>query len=264
MTGMVDIHCHILPGIDDGPPDLPGAIDMARAAVNAGINVIAATPHLRSDFPKVRVDEIGDRCMHLRSALASEGIQLELVSGAEISLTWALEATDEDLRLASYAGTGTDVLIETPVAGGRMLQRLLYEVQLRGFRVTLAHPERLPEFRSDTALARHIVEQGVLLQVNAESLVSKLRGGSVAKCARNLCLSGLATVLASDAHSGHSRRCISLLAEGSLVIEREGGRLTADWLTTDAPGCVLSGRSLAERPKPKRRPRLFGAAFGRP
>ncbi len=77
---MTDIHCHILPGIDDGPPDMPTSIEMARAAVESGISTIAATPHLRADFPNVKVDEIGDRVQELRDGIAAEGIELEIVA----------------------------------------------------------------------------------------------------------------------------------------------------------------------------------------
>src|SRR5579859_4677762 len=114
MTGLVDIHTHLLPGIDDGPPDLEESLEMARAAAATGVTTIAATPHLRSDFPDVHVEELADRCDQLREAIEREGISVRVVGGAEVSLLWALEASKEQLALATYGQLGSDLLIETP------------------------------------------------------------------------------------------------------------------------------------------------------
>src|SRR5581483_9388963 len=108
--GYVDIHAHVLPGIDDGPSDLAEAIAMARAAADSGITTIAATPHLHPGFPDVHIHEIAERCQELREAIDREQIQLNVVSGAEVSLMWAFDASDEDLRLASYGQRGTALL----------------------------------------------------------------------------------------------------------------------------------------------------------
>jgi protein-tyrosine phosphatase len=148
MNGFVDIHAHPLPGIDDGPPDLAGAVEMARAAARAGTRTLAATPHLRSDFPGVVVGEIPDRCRQLSAELTTAGIDVRIVSGAETSLVWALGASDEQLVAASYDGRGGDLLVETP-ADVSMIEELLYRIRLRGIRVTLAHPERSRAFQSD-------------------------------------------------------------------------------------------------------------------
>src|SRR6516165_5195396 len=100
---MVDIHSHVLPGIDDGAPDVDEAVAMARAAAGAGTATLVATPHVRADFPGVHVDELADRCEQLRDAIAQAGVELEIVCGAEVSLAWALDAGDAELRMASYA-----------------------------------------------------------------------------------------------------------------------------------------------------------------
>ncbi|MDQ6836648.1 MAG: protein-tyrosine phosphatase, partial [Actinomycetota bacterium] len=102
MTGLVDIHAHLLPGIDDGPGSIAESVEMARAAVASGTEILATTPHLRSDFPDVHVSELADQCARMTGALEEAGVQLQLVSAAEVSLGWALEAADEELRLASY------------------------------------------------------------------------------------------------------------------------------------------------------------------
>src|SRR5579884_3566750 len=108
MAGLVDIHAHLLPGIDDGPLGLSDSIRMAQAAVDSGIETMAVTPHLRSDFPEVHVEELAARCQSLREELAWAEVPLTLVQGAEVSLLWALDADGESLRLATYGQRGTD------------------------------------------------------------------------------------------------------------------------------------------------------------
>ncbi|MBV8942854.1 MAG: hypothetical protein JO240_14090, partial [Solirubrobacterales bacterium] len=128
-ASIVDIHAHLLPGIDDGPEGLDGAISLARAAASSGIRTLAATPHVRADFPAVHVEELAGRCETMREAIRREGIELEVVSGVELSLSWALEAKPEDLALASYGQLGRDLLVETP-ASVFQLEDLLFELRL--------------------------------------------------------------------------------------------------------------------------------------
>src|SRR5436305_12434618 len=138
---------------------------MARAAVQAGAETIAVTPHLRPDFPLVHVEEIAERCDQLRDELTRAGISLRILAGAETSLLWALDADERALALASYGQLGTDLLIETPTEAPQ-LERLVEAVQDRGFRVTLAHPERSRTLERDRDRMWALREQGVLFQVN--------------------------------------------------------------------------------------------------
>jgi protein-tyrosine phosphatase len=121
MTGYFDIHAHVLPGIDDGPSQIDDAVAMLRAAAGCGIATIVATPHVRSDFPGVDVHELAGRCAEMRARLADEAIVLELAGGAEVALVWAIDASEEELRLASYGQRGTDLLIETPLTTNTLL-----------------------------------------------------------------------------------------------------------------------------------------------
>ena len=140
---MIDLHSHLLPGLDDGPADVEGSVALAREAAAAGVAVMAATPHLRADFPDVRVEEVETRAEQLRERLREEAIALEIVAGGEVDVLWAQRASDEMLRAASYGGRGTDLLVETPYGPvPEMFEDLLFRIQVRGFRVLLAHPER--------------------------------------------------------------------------------------------------------------------------
>lgn len=242
----VDVHCHILPHIDDGPRDMATAIEMARVASASGVKAIVATPHLRRDFPKVRADEIGSRCQRLRDALANEGVPLEIIAGAEVSLNWAIEADDSLLRLASYGQRGGEILIETPETGGPMLPRLLESLRARGYRVILAHPERLSDFRDDPAALDQLRSEGIQLQINASSFSSNHRPTS--RFVRELCRRGAVDVVASDGHGPGPWRPVSALPAASAVLERLVGATLAANLVLHAPSALATG--VKPRPAP--------------
>jgi protein-tyrosine phosphatase len=258
MDGLVDIHTHVLPGIDDGPPDLEGAVAMARAAAAAGTTILAATPHLRSDFPDVYLSELADRCQSLCEAIEAEGIALRIVSGAEASLVWALQASDEELVLASIGQRGTDLLVETPLATVSGIAQHLFRLRAKGFRVTLAHPERSGEFQAEEHLLEALIEQEVLIQVNARSLLDSNRKSDSGRFARSLCSAGRIHVLASDGHRAASNRRVTVLAEGAQAAAALVGAERAAWMARDAPAAIVSGEALPDPPEIRRRRRLFG------
>ena len=90
---MIDLHSHLLPGLDDGSPDLEAAVALAREAVAGGVTVMAATPHLRADFPSVHVAELGSHVRALQAALDAAGVALQVVSGGEVDVLWAQSAS---------------------------------------------------------------------------------------------------------------------------------------------------------------------------
>lgn len=118
---MIDLHAHVLPGIDDGPAHLDGTLELLRRAVANRTRIIAATPHLRADHPRVRVEEIGPACQALQARIPASW-NLQVVAGGEVDLLWAQDATDEQLRLAAYGDRGTDLLVETPYGPQRGLR----------------------------------------------------------------------------------------------------------------------------------------------
>jgi protein-tyrosine phosphatase len=248
MTGFSDIHTHVLAGIDDGPDDLEGSVEMLRAAADSGIVTIASTPHLRSDFPNVHVSELSDRCAALSIRARQEGIELRLVSGGEVALGWALEADDDELALASYGQRGTDLLIETPQINTVGLETALHAVRVRGYRITLAHPERSGEFQQDVSRLSALVDQGILLQINADTLLGDTRKSRTCRLARRLCADGLAHVLASDAHRGVTWRPVTNLVHGVEAAAALVGAERAEWMASSAPAAVIEGRELPAAP----------------
>lgn len=233
---------------------------MARVAVASGICTIATTPHLRPDFPNVRLEEIAFRCETLREHLARSDIPLQVFPAAEVSLAWAISASDKQLAQASYAQLGTDILIEAPFTPVLGLDRLLSILQSKGYRVTLAHPERSSQFQSGDRLLRELVDRGVLLQVNAGSLLGPNRDRGRKRLARTLLEEGLAHALASDGHRGSHWRPVSVLADAVAAAGEFVGAERARWLATSAPMAIVNGDELPAAPPVKKavsRRRLF-------
>lgn len=249
VLGHVDLHAHALPGIDDGPSDPEGAISMLRAAAAAGIGTLAVTPHLRSDFPNVHVDELDRRCRALREASMREGIEIQIVCGAEVSLVWALEASDEALTLATYGQRGTDLLIETPTFDVVGLESRLNQLRAKGLRVTLAHPERNVEFQRAPSRLAELVQDGVLVQVNAETLLGAGRRSDADRLGRYLCSEGLAHALASDGHRAAGWRPVTSLAKAAPIAAELVGPDRAHWMTHAAPEAIIAGAPLPDAPE---------------
>lgn len=252
---MIDLHSHLLPGIDDGAPDLEESVALARAAADQGTRVLAATPHLRADFPDVLPDDLPGRCDEVRAALRSAGVELEVVQGGEVGLQWALNADDHDLRGASYAGRGTDLLLESPYGGLlESFEQLVQSVADRGYRILLAHPENNPTFQKEPGRLREMVERGVLLQVTSRSLIRPDHKRGPRPLAELLVREGLAHVIASDAHSGRHLRPPALGAGADAAAELVGPA-RARWMVEDAPAAILAGEPLPEPPPVERQAR---------
>jgi protein-tyrosine phosphatase len=239
---VIDLHCHLLPGIDDGPVTLEDSIELARALAADGVSVVAATPHVRPDHPEVVPGELAGRCAELQEALVTHGIGLEVVPGGELDIACGLEASDDELRLVSFGQRGDYLLVETPYGGlSSLFEHQLFDLELRGFHLMLTHPERNPTFQEDLDRLSTLVSRGVLLQVTAASLVRRRRHSASARLAEVLVERGLAHVLASDAHRASLN---SAPISAGLHAARKLAGARADAMVTEAPAAILAG----ERP----------------
>lgn len=249
---MIDLHCHLLPGIDDGPASLDESAALAAALARDGVRTVAATPHLRADHPDVRPAELAERVAQVRRALDERGISLELVVGGELDMTWAHHASDEELRLVSYGQAGSTLLLETPYGPlPHVFEHVVETLRGRGFRLLLAHPERSPSFQDEPERLERLAADGLLVQLTAMSLV---RGRGSKALAQRLLERGCAHVLASDAHiaAGDGR---SSLAEGVEAVARLSPEL-AEWMVETAPAAILAGEPVGAPPRPPGRRRL--------
>jgi protein-tyrosine phosphatase len=244
---VIDLHCHLLPGVDDGPASVEESVALARALAAQGVSTVAATPHVRADHPLVVPAELDARRVRLAERLAAERIGLEVVGGGEVDLLWARRASVAELRLVSFAQRGTDLLVETPYGPlPAAFEDVLLEIGARGFRLLLAHPERNPTFQRDPARLRRLIDLGTLVQVTAASLARDPARSRSAALATRLVKDRLAHVIASDAHR----------AEGSLSPRLAQGvaaaaaidPAVAGWMSTGAPARILTGQPLDGAP----------------
>ncbi|MEC0247476.1 capsular biosynthesis protein [Paenibacillus chitinolyticus] len=193
-----DLHCHILPGLDDGAPDLEAALTMAEHAAASGISRVVATPHhggaYDNEAPAVR-----EAVELLQQALDRRGIALTVLPGHEIRVYDRLLDDLLDGRLCTLGGSRY-LLLELP--GGRVpggFAELLHELGVRGIVPILAHPERSGEIQRRPELLREWMDGGLLLQVTAGALTG-MYGRRMQAFALSLCRANAVHFLASDAH----------------------------------------------------------------
>jgi protein-tyrosine phosphatase len=250
---VIDLHCHILPGLDDGPANVDFSVAMARAAVAAGIHVSVATPHVRSDYP-TEPEAIAAGVSEVNDALTDEGVELRVLAGAEVSLGKAAKLDDATLAELCL-GSGQYLLVECPYRSIDVdLEGILRDLQDRGFAPVLAHPERCPIFQRDPSRLTRLVNGGALCSITAASLTGGF-GSTVRRFALDLLYDGVVHNVASDAHD-HLHRPPDI-ATGFEAAEADvpGIRGQASWFTVTAPVAIVTGRaSLPPRPDPPPRP----------
>jgi protein-tyrosine phosphatase len=251
---MIDLHTHLLPGIDDGPGSMPEALEMARIAVGDGIATVVCTPHMHPRYPTAP-----ERALTATAALQTEldahGIPLRVVPGGEIALEWLPRMSDDDLRAASLGGTGRWLLLEPPWRGWPLqLPRVIDDLQIRGFDVLLAHPERLEGVQSNPDRMRDLVGRGALVQLTADSFLGE-HGPRARAVAQALLRNGFAHVLASDAHSARWRPPV---LAGGLRAAAASVHASPDelaWMVTEGPRAILAGETVRPprlgRPRPR-------------
>ena len=252
---MVDLHSHILPGIDDGAPDMETSIAMARTAAADGIRVMVATPHISFEY-EVDPNDVGRRVGELNLALARSEVPLAVLPGGEIALTRLAALEAPALRMLSL-GAGPYLLVETPYAGAApFLEEVLFDLDLRGFRTIIAHPERCAMFENDRDRLERLVERGVLCSVNAGSMAGQF-GRRVRDFVVHLFRSGLVHNVASDAHDDEVRRAELRWGFDRMEDELPGIGEQASWFTETAPTAIVSGVHVPAPPEPPRQKRAW-------
>ena len=249
-AGVVDLHCHILPGLDDGAPDLHASLAMAQVAVQNGIQTIAASPHIDRRYG-VRPAEIPPRVDALNARLRREQAPLDIVPGGEIALDRLGELRDDDLHPIAL-GSGMYLLIESPYSrSSPLLEQQIFTMEARGFRPILAHPERSRAFQSDPKLLGRLVRRGALCAVDAGSMSGKF-GHPARRLSARMFGEGLVHVVASDAHDPERRPPELISGFAALEHELPGIRRQARWYTEETPAAILAGGTPPRRPRPLR------------
>ena len=236
---MIDLHCHILPGVDDGALDLSDSLGMARQAEADGIAGVCATPHIRHDHD-VRIGQLAGRVEQLGAAVHAAGLDVSVLAGGEVSETVVARLSDDELRAVALGGGGRWILLEPrPGSLTESLAATVDSLVARGFSPLIAHPERhlAPDLQSrlDDAIRR-----GALVQVTA----ALVEAGPGVDAMLGLFAAGVVHVIASDAHSSHGGRPVRL--SGAFARLRAAGIPAARlrWMAEDAPAAIVAGDPL--------------------
>ena len=232
----VDLHCHLLPGIDDGARAMDATIAHARRLEAAGVHEVACTPHIkRADFPRVEIARLAALREQAQAAIDAEGIAVRLHGGGELAHEEALALAADELELIAQGPAGARwLLLECPFEGARddfvEAAERLWEL---GYGVLIAHPERGAPIPGAERRLRSLAARGALLQVNATSFLGR-HGAAAEAGARRLLSDGLVFCLASDGHPGTRE---DTLDRGHEALRRLGA--AADRLTRENPRALL-------------------------
>jgi protein-tyrosine phosphatase len=241
LRAVIDIHQHLLPGVDDGPSTMAEAVEMARTAWEHGTRIVVCTPHMTERLPTdpARVHE-GVR--ELQEALDAAGIGLEVRPGGEIALDRLPRMSDAELAMASLGGGGRWLLLEMPFRGWPLrLPEILHDLEIRGYGVVLAHPERAEAVQRQPDRMRELVGRGALVQLTASSFLGD-HGPAARRAALMLLAGGAAHLLASDGHSAGPWRGpeiapgLASAADGIDVHPQALG-----WMVREGPEAILAG-----------------------
>jgi protein-tyrosine phosphatase len=244
---MIDLHNHILPGIDDGAADASVAIAMAKMAVEEGTTDMACTPHILPGLYHNNGDRIQRAVAELQQILLCEGVPLNLVSGADVHLVPDLVAGLRDGRLLTLAGSRY-VLIEPPhhVYPARLVDAL-FDLIVAGYVPILTHPERLAWINTHYAEILQLFRGGVWMQITAASLLGKF-GKRAQYWSERMLDEGRVHILASDAHDT-TRRPVNLRA-GRDAAARRVGEEEAEHMVSTRPQGILAGELPSALPLP--------------
>jgi protein-tyrosine phosphatase len=236
----VDLHLHLLPGVDDGPPDMAASLAHAERMARDEVRKATVTPHVgHPDFP-VDVATIPVRTRALQTALDRAGIPLRLHPGGEIHPDGAAALGRGELEVIAHGPAGARwVLLEVPFAGiGTGFLDACRHLRGHGFNLLIAHPERAAGFLPDgLRRLRPVIADGALLQVNVCSMLGR-HGPEAEHAAARLVGDGLAYVLASDGHGGGRRRH-TLAAATALALRAGASALRSRQLTGANPRFLL-------------------------
>jgi protein-tyrosine phosphatase len=240
----IDIHCHLLPALDDGPAGWRESLEMARMAAADGIIAVVATPHQLGNYPHITAGIIRAQTARLTSMLEQNGISLELLPGADVRIDPDLPAKISSGEVLTLANRRRHVLLELPHEVYIPLDRLLGELRSAGLTGILSHPERNQGILSRPDILSNLVDQGCLLQVTAGSLIGVF-GSRIQNFAESMIKRGFVDFVASDAHGTKSRTPLLGLAFNR-VVELGGYDMAVDLFCRN-PARVKAGLIITPR-----------------
>ncbi|EKN66459.1 PHP domain-containing protein [Neobacillus bataviensis LMG 21833] len=252
---MIDLHCHILPGIDDGAKDMSESIMMARKAVEQGIDTIVATPHHLNNQYENPKQEIIDRVSELNKILLEEKIDLNVLPGQEVRIHGEMIEGFEAGEIQPIDGTQY-VLVEFSSSHvPRYTERLFYDLQMKGLIPVIVHPERNQEIIENPEILYQFVKKGALTQVTAASICGDF-GKKIKTFSQQLIEASLTHFIASDAHN-LTNRTFKMREAYSQVQEKYGNDMI--YMFQENAALVIQGNHVyKEVPERVKKKKLFG------
>jgi protein-tyrosine phosphatase len=254
---LIDLHSHVLPGLDDGASSLDESLEIVAAAARDGITALAATPHVRQDYPTT-ADEMERALRGVRRAVADAGLGVDVLPGGEIAVDRLHLLDAQELARFGLGGNPRVVLIEVPYRGWPLeLSERVFRLRALGIRPVLGHPERNDVVQAEPERLADVVGLGALAQVTAASLDGRL-GRRPQECSLDLLERELVHLLASDAHAP-AVRGIGM----SAAVEVLRNHALGQWLTLEMPAALIGGGAFPRRPTTPRRRKTRLRLFGR-
>lgn len=245
---MIDLHTHILPGIDDGSQTMEDSIKMARIAFESGVHTLVVTPHSNREgiFDNYYDDSFVDRFIDLEIAIAKEQIPIKLELGMEVYGSEEVPYLLQEGKLISLNYTRYLLMEFSFQEDVALMEYLIYEITHQGYTPIIAHPERYPFVQRNPRTINRWIAQGCIIQVNKGSIL-----GSFGYRARDTALylldHNLVSLIASDAHSPIRRT-----TEMSQIYSFISSKYTAcyaELLLEENPKCIIENKDLIELPK---------------
>ncbi|WP_026692807.1 tyrosine-protein phosphatase [Peribacillus kribbensis] len=253
---MIDLHSHILPGIDDGAQIVSDSIELAKAAVEEGIQTLFATPHHMNGAYENTKETILKKVDQLKQTLYEHNIPLEILPGQEVRIYGNLVEDYEAGNILTLNDEGIYLLVELPSGHvPRYTEKLLFDIQLQGIAPIIVHPERNQELIERPELLLKFVEKGALSQVTAASIAGMF-GKKIKKFSLDLIEANLTHFIASDAHNLRGRSF--KMTDAFDVVKKEFGNDLV-YLFKENAQLLTDGKVVyREAPQPVKRKKILG------
>lgn len=240
---MIDIHSHILPGIDDGPGSMDETLEMAWAYERAGFDTVIATPHhIPGTSWNVSPETVRKLVVHVNRILVLEGIRVRALPGMEVGLASEVPRLLSEKALLTLAGSPY-VLLETPFQRLPLnWEQTVFELTAMGYKVVWAHPERCGQLQNAPEQARRMVQVGCFFQVNWGSILGH-NGSDTGDFAREMIRRGWVHCMATDSHDAVSRKPGNA-STGMRALEDTSGQEGAALLAYENPDRILKSKAL--------------------
>lgn len=253
---MIDIHCHILPDIDDGAQTLKESMEMAKLAVQEGITSIIATPHHKNGNYENTKRVILQKVEELNTILEMGEIPLQILPGQETRIHEELLEDYENDEILTLNSIGKHLFVELPSAYvPRYTEQLLYDIQLNGLTPIIVHPERNAELMRNPDILYGLVKKGALTQLTAASVAGYF-GKPIKKFSLQLIEANLTHFIASDAHNVSNRGF--KITEALDEVEKRYGVDMVYYFTENAELLVEGKHPYRDIPEKIKRKKILG------